>query len=310
MCHGNNEVWPADPQLGRLGTAVTSRCFDSETLFYLHALFSARQDAVELWHLKTSLIHLCHLTSRAKANVGNFSATRARRRLLPSEGTNGRFHTTAPRDWNFVGRLGHLRQLSRNDTANKLRDPVRTTMSLIRHARVWNTFSCYLDNVSFPAPIELASSLRRTRCVGGRTRFKVADFWMESGCCWPCESLRGGRCVLKCVSVDGGQSSEQQQVQLTRVCSYCSARWSEPSPAMALLVVPPPPPLLVCLFGRLASTLARLRGRHPRRSLSDYLLSSCDTLTHLCDLGASAGEFSEKTPFAECDLLTVSSFIL
>lgn len=151
---------------------------------------------------------------------------------------------------------------------------------------MWNILSCYLDNVSFPAPIGLASSLCRTRCANGRTRLKVADFQMESGCCWPCERLTGGTVRAQCVSVNGGQSSEQQQVQLTRVCSYCSARWSEPSPAMALLVVVVPP-MPVCLFGRLASTLARRRGRRPRRYLFDYLLSFCDTLTHLCDLGVS-----------------------
>lgn len=81
-CHGNNGVWPADQHSVASGQprpdVLTARPF-SLTRTFLTQKVKVRQDAVELRHLKVSLIHLCHLKSQAKAKVGNFSATRARR---------------------------------------------------------------------------------------------------------------------------------------------------------------------------------------------------------------------------------------
>lgn len=153
----------------------------------------------------------------------------------------------------------------------------------IRHTIVYITLISYLDNDNFPAPTGRDRSLCRTWCVNARMRTKVADFSMDSGCFWPCEKVKGVRRVCRV--------SEQQQVQLTRVCSYCRARWSEPSPAMALLLPPPPPPPppLESFFARLASTLARLRWRHPRRYLEAYLLSLCDTLNSFVWAGCQCG---------------------
>lgn len=82
----------------------------------------------------------------------------------------------------------------------------------------------------------------------------------------------------------GGQSSGQQQVQLTKVCSYCSARWSDPSPAMAPL---PPPPRLsgpaTCL-----DFVARLR-QESRADVSLLYLFPCGCLNHRADPSVRVG---------------------
>lgn len=78
----------------------------------------------------------------------------------------------------------------------------------------------------------------------------------------------------------------QQQVQLTKVCSYCSARWSDPFPAMAPLLLPPPPRLsgpATCL-----DFVARLR-QESRADVSLLCLFPCGYLNHRADPSVRVG---------------------
>lgn len=103
---------------------LTARPF-ARTVITLQA--NVRLHAIELGHLKTSLIHLCHL----KIRWGTLAPREPDLAALEWTDKRPLSHESSARR-NFVGSLGFIRQLSKSGTLEKICNRIKATSCLFR----------------------------------------------------------------------------------------------------------------------------------------------------------------------------------